>query len=207
MKYLLFIGLVIGSCSLFFSCKKDKVPPILPPTIPKTIDTLYPLSYLPVYPGSYWKYVDSNGDSTIDITNPTYELDYYLTAWGDTDTAYAPKYNGIYIWGYNEHKSTGASYAIPMRKILDESSPVGSSWYIAHGSGTSYYRKITARDTTITVFGNDYYPTIVVEEYCPQAYPHLWSYRRYYTKDIGLIKEETEFDGNVKMIYDYHINN
>ena len=95
-----------------------------------------------------------------------------------------------------------------MRKILDESSPVGSSWYIAQGSGTTYYRKITARDTTITIFGNSYYPTIVVEEYCPQGFPNTpWIYRRYYTKDIGLIKEETEFDGNVKLIYDYHINN
>jgi hypothetical protein len=203
MKYLLFIGFVIGSCALFFSCKKDKAPPV---TIPKTIDTLYPLSYLPVYPGSYWKYVDSNGDSTIDITNPTYELDYYITGWEASDTFYVPKYNGINIWGYKEHLDLGPSYAIPMRIVLDETLTIGADWMYVGWGGSYRYRKITAIDTSITIFGNTYYPTIIVEEYSPQGLPS-WISRRYYTKNIGLIKEETELPANVKLIYDYHINN
>lgn len=206
MKYFLFIGLVIGSCSLFFSCKKDKVPPIV---VPKTFDTLYPLSYLPVYPGSYWKYVDSNGDSTIDITNPTYELDCYTVAGLASDTFYAPKYNDIYIWGYKAHKFNGSYNQIPMQTILSENLAVGSHWQIFNEQGNTIYRKIIAKDTTITIFGIDYYPTIGVEEYF-QTGPidFVWSARRYYTKDIGLIKEELNCQPQItKEIYDYHINN
>jgi hypothetical protein len=206
MKYLLFIAFVIGSSALFVSCKKDKAPPVI---IPKTIDTLYPLSYLPVYPGSYWKYVDSNGDSTIDITNPTYELDYWSNTADHSDTYYAPMYNGIYIWGYQAHKSTGHPLSPPMQTILSENLAVGSQWEIFNDQGNTIMRKIIVKDTTITISGIDYYPTIGVEEY-QQIGPatYLWYARRYYTKDIGLIKEELHFPSIItKEIYDYHINN
>lgn len=212
---LLVLTLLVISC--MFGCKKDESIPNNNPTntITTSYDTIFPLDYFPVFPGSYWKYVDSNNDTTIIKTDSSYQKDYYTigSAAYMSDTFFVPVYNQIPIWGYEAHtgpiSNSGSS---PLTRILSDSLPVGSSWVIYSWSGTQVSRKIIAKDTTITISSNSYYPTIVVEEYYSYGPPYyIWIAKRYYTKNIGIIREDlynsTDSTINTKQIIDYYINN
>ncbi len=200
---------MVFSFSIVFSCKKDKVSPTNKPYA-----TIEPLSYFPVYPGSYWKYVNANNDTTIIETAPEYQLDFYTEAGQHTsDTFYVPIYNGVPIWGYEEHTgsiSYGGSY--PLATILSETLPVWQSWIIKNWGAIKHSRRVSAKDTTITINGTDYYPTIVIDQFWYSGGPPNMPMinKRYYTKNIGLIKEDTYnfIDSSVvtKEIIDYHIN-
>lgn len=177
-------------------------------------DTVYPLSYFPAYPGSWWKYVDSNGDTTENTTSSDYLPDSYVISGQayESGVHMVPYYNGIPIWGYDAHEGYVSNAAsTPLRKILSDTLPVGSSWAIYYWSGTGVDRKIIAKDTTITIGSNSYFPTIVVEEYYSYGPPfYLWIAKRYYTKDIGLIREDlysyTDSTVNTREMIDYFIN-
>lgn len=189
------------------SCKKESDSG--PGPVPQGYDTIFPLSYFPVYPGSYWVYVDSMLDTATIRTDSLYRLDHYYTS----DTFYVPIYEGTPIWGYEAHTgpiSHSGSY--PLTRILSDTLPVGSSWVIHHWMGTGISRKIVARDTGIIVFGNKYEPTIIIEEYYSEGPPtYIWIARRYYTKDIGLIREDIynsqDSATNTKLLIEYYIDN
>jgi len=199
------------------ACKKNENIPDNNPTNPKatSYDTIFPLDYFPAFPGSYWKYVDSNNDTTEIKTDSVYQKDYYTI--GSlayvSDTFFVPIYNQIPIWRYEAHTgpiSNSGSY--PLTRILSDSLPVGSNWVIYAWSGTQISRKIIAKDTTITISVDSYYPTIVVEEYYSDGPPNnIRIAKRYYTKNIGLIREDiyniTDSTINTKQIFDYFINN
>jgi hypothetical protein len=208
----IFMLITIVTFPFLFSCKKDNAPPAI---VPSTYDTIVPLSYFPVYPGSYWKYVNSNNDTTLIETDPEYQLDHYTFQMDGfySDTFYVPIYNGTPIWGYEEHTgpiSNSGSYPLPM--ILSETIPVGQSWIIKNWGAINYSRKISVKDTTIIIAGNSYYPTIVVNEFWHSGGPPNAPFikKSYYTKNIGLTREDTYFftDSSVliKEIIDYHIN-
>lgn len=206
--------LTLLAISCLFACKKNESEPDNNPTNPNTTsyDTIFPLNYFPAYPGSYWKYVDSNNDTTIIKTDTSYQKDSYTigSAAYVSDTFLVPIYNQIPIWRYEAHTgpiSHSGSY--PLTRILSDSLPVGTSWAVYYWSGTGVSRKIIAKDTTITISSHSYYPTIVVEEYYSIGPPnYIWIARRYYTKNIGLIKEELNDNStiNTKEIIDYFIN-
>jgi len=151
-----------------FGCKKDESIPNNNPTntITTSYDTIFPLDYFPVFPGSYWKYVDSNNDTTIIKTDSSYQKDYYTigSAAYMSDTFFVPVYNQIPIWGYEAHtgpiSNSGSS---PLTRILSDSLPVGSSWVIYSWSGTQVSRKIIAKDTTITISSNSYYQQLLLK--------------------------------------------
>lgn len=224
---IVFIQIII--LLLLFSCKKDKIEADSQITtnidstktnidstnnIPTTYDTIFPLDYFPAFPGSYWKYVDSNNDTTVRKTDSLYKKDYYTygSAAYVSDTFYVPIYNNIPIWKYEEHTgpiSHSGSY--PFRVILSETLPVGSDWPVFYWSGTGVSRKLIAKDTTITISSIAYYPTIVIEEYYSAGPPHyIWIAKRYYTKNIGLIREDLynnlDSTTNTKELIDYFIN-
>lgn len=212
--------------SLMIACKKDEKirndNPIMEttttPVSPTTTTTssykiIYPLDYFPVYPGSYWKYVDSDEDTTIIRTNSSYQKDSYQNqqAPKKSDTCLVPIYNNIPIWGYEAHTgpiSHAGSYRLT--RILSESLPVGSYWGIYSWGGINVTRKIIAKDTTITISNKPYYPTIIVEEYYSSlSVTNVWKATRYYTKHIGLVKEDLPKSGSTKItkeILDYYIN-
>jgi len=192
-------GLLVFIC---FACNKDK------------LERLEPKSYFPVFPGSYWEYLDSEGDTIVKRTASDYIEDIYYVG-GDVVRGpyYVPVYEDVPIWGYSEHTGNpGHSYMSPgLVPILSVSSSLGQAWEVSFDSGTEVSRKVVFRDSTIHVSGNEYYPTMMVEEFYsmgPDFY--LWRYKRYYTEHIGLIKEES-FNYPDSSIYtinliDYHIN-
>jgi hypothetical protein len=187
------------------SCTKENVEDI-------SIKTLYPRDYFPAYPGSYWKYIDSNNDTITYSTNPTYEKDCYTIADAEftSDTFLVPVYNGIPVWGYKEKvgpiSNAGSS---PMQTILSDSLPVGSSWTIYYWGGVEVDRKVLAKDTMITIGSTNYSPTIVIGEYYNNYPVHKCIAKRYYTKNIGLVREDifsiTDTTVNSKLLYNCFI--
>jgi len=191
-------GLLVFIC---FSCKKDK------------IETLGPKSYFPVFPGSYWEYLDSEGDTIVKRTASDCIEDIYCVGGDVVDGPYyVPVYEGVPIWGYSEHTGNPAhSYQSPgLVPVLSLSSSLGQAWEVWFDSGTEVSRKVVFRDSTIHVSGNEYYPTMMVEEfYSIGPWDYIWRYKRYYAEHIGLIKEERlNYDASIYTInlIDYHIN-
>lgn len=65
----------------FMQCKKDSPIPEVITALATTsviMDTIYPSSYFPAYPKSYWRYLDTNGDTSAVYTSNTYIKDRYL---------------------------------------------------------------------------------------------------------------------------------
>ncbi len=96
-----------------FACKKD-----IPVTEPDPVnnvngyDTLKPLNYYPVYPGSYWKYLENDTDTVIHSTSSSYLPHSYLSykgldGYGNyveqySDTVYVPFLNNNPIYQYHK---------------------------------------------------------------------------------------------------------
>lgn len=176
-------------------------------------DTIFPLSYLPNFPSSYWKYVGSHNDTTIIRTDSLYKKDIYWTFLSKNDTFYVPVLNGTPIWGYLAHTGPTGDHvnSYPFMRILSDSLPVGSNWRVWKRAYTEVSRKVIVKDTTIIISGKSYYPTIGIEEYYsdgPSYY--IWIAKRYFTKNIGMIREDlyNYADSTVssRFIFDYHIN-
>lgn len=170
-------------------------------------DTIFPNSYFPAYPGSYWRYLNANNDTVLIETSSEYELDrytFYLNIY--SDYYYVPFYNGIPIYEYKEHLApTSFGHQDPLVRIVSDTLMVGNSWVSGPwGDHPQRRRVIVAMDTVVTINGIDYGPTIVVAEYVPDF--TFW--KKYYTKDIGIVKEEWfGYDTlHSKHILDYYIN-
>lgn len=202
LSRIILFGFLVFIC---FACSKND-----------KIERLEPRSYFPVFPGSYWKYLDSNGDTVVRKTGSDYIEDrYYVGGELIRGPHYVPLYEDTPIWEYYEHTyNPGHQYQSPgFVQILSESSPLGKEWeaWYYPSQLTKVSRKVVFRDSTIRVSGNEYFPTMMVEEFYsmgPDFY--LWIYKRYYTEHVGLIKEES-FKYSDSSIYtinliDYHIN-
>jgi hypothetical protein len=198
---------------IHFSCEnKDNEDP---PKNELSYDTIFPKYYLPVYPGSYWKYLDEKEDTVISQTSDYYILDYYEypVAGYISDSFFVPVLDNVPIWGYEAHSgpiSHAGSY--PFTLILNDTSNIGYNWQIAYWAGNENRRIIIAKDTIIqlsTSFKFD--SVIVVKEYQsqPENVPEWW-YKRYYAKYVGMIKEEYWFSYdstyNKKELFEYFIN-
>jgi hypothetical protein len=184
------------------------------PTTNLSYDTIYPLSYLPAYPGSYWQYVDDSGNTSMILTDSIYKLDYYMIGGAAyvSDSFYVPVYNNFPLWRYEEHSgpiSNAGSY--PLKRLLSDSLPMGSEWGWLYWSGSALSRKIIAIDTTLVINGISYYPTIGIEQFYSLGPPfYIWQKREYYAKDIGLVKVEeyNSLDSTIfsKVLVNYFIN-
>ncbi|MGL4597630.1 MAG: hypothetical protein ACRCYO_08885 [Bacteroidia bacterium] len=111
-------SIVFSLCCVFFlfACEREQdltqnaPPPPAPAAAP--IDTVFPRSYYPIYPGSYWQYTVTtpNGTSVeFDSASASYGIDFYV----DTpnflvpvtyfsDSMYVPKLNGNAVYGYSK---------------------------------------------------------------------------------------------------------
>ena len=81
-----------------------------------------------------------------------------------------------------------------MPRILSDSLPIGTSWDDTFGSGIIGSRAIKCLDTTIIINSISYDSTIVIEYSRKQAcclYTKAPYMRRYFTKNIGITREET----------------
>ncbi len=187
---------------VFSFCKKNSSSdPISTPLTPTNIlhDTIFPMSYFPVYPGSNWKYNYTGNFVLTYSTESTYQKDYYDIDCKTSDTVYVPIYNHYLIWGYSLSKMVRRcfSHTAPFELLLSETIPVGQKWSIAYTNPSQQgaERKVLARDTTIKISGISYYPTIVMEDAYANIGPAPFLYggkirRTYYTKNIGIVKEE-----------------
>ena len=75
----------------FVTCKKEK-----------SISTIYPLSFFPVYPGSFWKYLENDSDTIISYTSAEYLENSYEGKNGSTETVLVPYLDGNPIYQYNK---------------------------------------------------------------------------------------------------------
>ena len=210
MRYLI----IILAITVISACKKEQVVESQP-----QYATILPLSYFPTFPGSYWTYEDTFGDTTHFTTSPDYILDAYFTSYGVlSDSAYVPYYNGQAIWWYS-YDINFAQYQggfSSLERMLSDSLVTGSTWTISSQANTKIHRQIKNSDTTVEINGIFYSPTIVVDElYEVSSLFTQMTDRRFYTKDIGLIKHE-KYDlnpgsplniSNTTVIVDYYINN
>lgn len=207
---------------IIFSCNKDKCSgrkknsAHCEELVAVSHPTIFPLSYLPAYPGSYWKYVNSyNGDTSVIKTEPTYKMHSYRGQYGRiSDTAFVPVYDGSPIWGYLHHGLPVSSTSeYPFIRILSDSLKVGAQWTVSNRNISQIIRKVRATDTTIMIKGKSYYPTIVMLDYYFSGPPkQVRISESYYTKDIGLVMHNT-FSGypydtliTTSVLVDYFIN-
>lgn len=149
---------------ILISCKKDKV--ISNP------ETIYPLPYLPVYPGSVWNYIDDNGDTIVYKTDDSYRLHSYRSyeAYGNTtNPVYVPYWNGNPIYGYSTPMQTFSpsfpeEYARGLKQIGFLSETKETRW-ITYQSQYGYALRVVVKtDTAITVNSLNFNHVIVVND-------------------------------------------
>jgi hypothetical protein len=236
MKYPKLLSLALLSLIFMISCKKDKKTPdetptnpvVQPVSAPKKIDTLKPSSpYLPVFPGSWWKYQSVKNGSIIPTsdtitkkTGPTYIKDVYNYTdiynghkTFTSDTFYVPVYEGITVWGDKKEAwfSYGGYQLIPL-----VSDVLGHTWATHDQSHVANEAKVEKKDTSLTINGVSYYPVISILYYSygtsPQT-PYFYSSRQFYAKNVGLIAAQSFYDYKKDSIsseihlVDHYINN
>ncbi len=174
--------------------------------------TIEPLPYLPVYPGSYWIYVDSKGDTIVKSSAKEYRS-VSADCQGSEDSIMVPFYDGMYIHGYNYIMCT--DYPLAKNKrfhgILRDDS-VGTLvqyWSIPRGFNSTQI--IERRDFSLIVNGEQYDSVLVVLDYSSGGGlynndPYIENSRKYYAKNVGLILEEGGNYVTRKALIAYYIN-
>jgi hypothetical protein len=109
---------LISFCIIFFisSCKKEDQ---------NHYPVIYPGSYYPVYPNTWWKYINEDSVITTDSVGPAYQLNTYITWTGDnkdeySDPFYVPFLNGQPIYHYDKIVYEIYPYAGERWPILSE---------------------------------------------------------------------------------------
>jgi hypothetical protein len=195
-KYLFFILV------FFLSCKKEK----------QEAQTIYPLPYLPVYPGSKWIYLNEVGDTVIQSTAPEYQLHQYNSySIGGymTDYVYVPFWNDKPVYGYSTpiDNMSAAFIHNGLTQIGYLSEKKGEQWTTYWSQYGSSFRVVENIDTSLTVNSINYYNVIKVCDYGHYPAgpgPQILASVSYYAKNIGLIKEDY---GNKHIdLISYYIN-
>lgn len=122
-------------------------------------DTLFPLSYLPAYPGSYWIY---DGDTV--RANETYELHPLLKSntdnWEKCDEGhkvYLPVYNGYPLAEYTFYCSR---FQFCSWQILSETE--NASWTPSYNQYGGFSRTVVSIDSTIALSNGAIYEHCIV---------------------------------------------
>lgn len=153
---------------------------------------VYPLEYLPAYPGSYWDY--SNGERV--LTSSTYVLHSYqasVESSEETEKKYVPEYNGQYLY---EYSITQNSTSYPIKQLLDETT--GSAWLVNIVNGESVMRQVTDSIDSLYLsipvnsvsVDSLFEHVVVVVEFLKSLGVDNWNTKEYYAKNIGLIRVE-----------------
>ncbi len=174
---------------LLISCKKEKQ---------ESYKTIYPLPYLPVFPGSSWTYINMDGDTVSQTTSSEYQLNSYSSyaLYGSkTDPVYVPFWNGEPVYGYSSPKetTTGAfeGYERGLSQIGYLSETLGQGWGIGYSQYGGSSRIVSNIDTSITINSITFNHVITVNDwsYIMFVNPRLTKIN-YYAKDVGLIKQD-----------------
>lgn len=201
----------------FASCKRDKLDDLMKN---EKADTIFPKPYLPVYPGSWWKYADQNGD-TVTHTAGAYErahLSYGGNFTGNyfTGDKYVPTWNGIHYFGYVRGEAA-AGYPDYHASVEELRETTNTSWiYGGHCTDERYdcytINRVTMQNDTSLILGTDTFLHVLhVREFAiasgtsPGAYVNDF----YYAKDVGLIAKDvvgTSGTTRTLSLLSYHIN-
>lgn len=179
-------------------CKKEELPPLEPQYMHQA-DTIYPLNYYPVYPGSWWTYEVSNHRTIISSVNPEYQILMYDTIPDGSDfvvrDVYVPQLQpeNYLVEGYSIHRGNTIGKVVSdtigqefLYKSFSFPSPypTGSFFY-------NWYRTVV--DTGLTYTVNSIRYSHVIRIYGRRVVYDPWVSRTdyfyaYYAKDIGLIE-------------------
>jgi hypothetical protein len=195
---------VLSICLLFMysSCKKEEN---------NNYPIIYPGSYFPVYPNSWWKYIDQDSVIIIDSTGPSYLLDRYKLL-GDynsteySDPCYVPNLNGSPIYYYD--------------KIVSQVFPFGSSrWHIlSEETGATFQKdwidpRLSSPVEMVVVKGKYFNGTdsvLVQESHWTMNVSDAITTQEY-AKNIGLIRQFTvdtitNDTMAMKVLLDYYVS-
>lgn len=187
MKIYVRIIVVVAALLQFSSCRKE-----LDFEQSEPFDTIFPKSYLPVYPGSWWTYYDSTSNSSFTDVAGAYELKSFNYDNHHSRQYYVPSWRNRFYFGYGFQQN-----ATFFTKELEET--VASGWlYLPntstdciHTPCTSISRKVEAVGLTVIIDTITYSNVIRVREDVHQSgYWYGGIYYYYYAKDVGLIKKE-----------------
>jgi len=193
---LLMFGCVIGAAS----CKKEKPRSTTNPGAPATpkpppTDTIFPGSYLPAYPGSWWVMHEESGGAEIDTirTMDTWQIvdnyNYY---------AYVPVYDHMALYEYYSVPWNGSSTSWSTFPFLIDSVSVGYTWtrsYLVYSEPMAVTlvdsMQIIKMNDTLLSNGTVYTDVIGVKfiQYVNGYILHELNVK-YYAKNIGLVRKE-----------------
>lgn len=147
---------------------------------------VYPRSYLPAFPGSWWTY--TNGERS--LVDPNYQPNSFQTEINSTvwsDEKLVPYIDGAYLY---EYSITQMSTEFPLKKLLAES--VTAEWVVNHINGEDVLRKSIAKlDTFYLAHDSSLYKKVVVViEYQESLGVNAWNTKEYYADSVGLIRQE-----------------
>lgn len=161
-------------------------------------ETLTPLPYLPVYPGSSWTYV-LDGKTIVETTASDYELHSYNSREHQgrkTEPKFVPMWKGQPIYGYSSPKifydlenMEESSNGLAQTPFLSEHTT--EEFILSNAADYYSVRKTVAWDQIMMVDTITYNEVVVVNDYYqyknpPDSEPVLFKIH-YYAKGIGLI--------------------
>lgn len=193
---------------LLYSCK-DNSP--LTPTVNNTVDTLFPGTYLPAYPGSYWNYVDTLGNPVQIMADGYHYLELphhseFPAPIGEADTFFVPRWNDTYIFYKYRTKELFDNRSLTYVPFLDDSITQQAHEVANHynayylGNFFSYHKQVWQESiiANMTVNGTTYTnvlhtretETFRESEKTSSLSYYQWGhiYHKYYAPNIGLIR-------------------
>jgi hypothetical protein len=177
---------------LILSCEKENQKEIIP-DIPE-YDTVAFGDYFPVYPNSYWIYLNKSGDTIIHKTDSIYTLwSNYNPVNNPYDTVkyYVTKYDGKAVNKYSIYVGSDSYHESGWESILPDELYKGNLFQERYDWPNTYYSGVIQTiDTTIMIHSNYYDSVVIVMEYCGPS-PGILPYgKTFYAKKIGIIKTE-----------------
>lgn len=198
-------------------CKKETPLVIDDNTGTPSYDTAAIGNYFPVYPDSYWIYLDSNGDTIVHRTTPGYYL------WSnynpinnpyDTTKYYVTLYDSMAVVTYTIFVGSGSYHESGWETLLPDSIYPGKLFQKRYAWPNSYFSgKIKAMDTSMVINSFQYDSVVEVLEYYGPSLGILPYGKTFYAKHVGIIKKErcyyTSFDSILSEEYliNYSIGN
>jgi len=163
-----------------------------------TYDTIFPKSYLPAYPGSYWIYnngdtIKTNSGYILSTTKRPYynENTFILYDCIPIDTAFFPIYNYEILNEYTTY-STSSEWCSENR-LLDEAE--GSSWSVDSHKDWYSYLIVQKKDTSIILPNNQEFDSVIIMNFRRfEGNYDLAKIEYYYAKNVGYLGSKTIYD-------------
>ncbi|MBK7467339.1 MAG: hypothetical protein IPJ43_11235 [Saprospiraceae bacterium] len=196
----------IISCDKAANVTIDNKPTNVPIDSNHTVkyDTAMIGGYFPVYPNSYWIYLDLNGDTIVHKTDSAYTLWPKFNPINnpyDTVKYFISKYDTMPVKKYSLYVGSKSYHESGWRKILPDSLYKNNLFDQQYILPNSYYSGlIQTIDTSLEINKIQYDSVIIVLEYYGPSIGKFPYGKTYYAKNIGIIKSESwDLSGNTKI--------